>query len=210
MGHVLDDTVGEIQISGGSLNRPRNLRVHGLDEKDFILVVHGHNDEELSFTTHKIRSKGVAGGHKVVWITGGSGVPHLGHLFDILFALGNDIGRNDDIKDEVALYEGDLADRSASHHLFAHDVITILDVVVVHVGAGWIVGLLIGHGRCILIGIVANEVGLRAAAALVRLNGFSIPVCSSVVVVLGRIVGGVLLLRALGFVILVISHGHKE
>ena len=58
---------------------------------------------ELSF----IRSKGVAGGHKVVWITGSSGVPHLGHLLDVLLALGNDAGRNDDIEDEVALYEGE-------------------------------------------------------------------------------------------------------
>jgi len=146
------------------LKRPRNSRVHGLDEKDFILVVHGHNDEELSFTAHEIRSKGVAGGHKVVWITGSSGVPHLGHLLDILFSLGNDVGRNDDVEDEVALYEGDLTDRSATHHLFAHDVITILDVVVVHVGAGWVVGLLIGHGWCILVGFVGYEMGLRTAA----------------------------------------------
>ena len=165
MSHVLDDTAREIQISGGSWNGPRNSRIHGLDEEDLILIVHGHNDEKLGFTTHEIRTKGVAGGHKVVWITGSSGVPHLGHLLDVLFALGNDVGRNDDIEDEVAMYESDLADRSATHHLFAHDMIAILDVVVVvHVGAGWIVGLLIGYGWCILIGIVGYEVGLRAAA----------------------------------------------
>lgn len=79
-----------------------------------------------------------------------------------MFDLGNDVRRNDDIENEVAMYEGDLADRSATHHLFAYDVIASLDVVVVHVGARWIVGFLIGHG-CILIGIVGDKVGLRTA-----------------------------------------------
>jgi len=57
-----------------------NHRVHRLDEQDFVFVVHGHDDEELSMPAIEVWAQAVFGRHELVRIACRGGVSHLGHL----------------------------------------------------------------------------------------------------------------------------------
>ena len=74
-----------------------NARIHCADEQHFILVVHGHDDEQFCLTAVEIRTKGILGGHEMVGVAGSGGVAHLGHLLYIRHVLWHDVGGNGDV-----------------------------------------------------------------------------------------------------------------
>lgn len=54
--------------------------VHCPNEENFVFVVHCQNNEELRFAPIEIRPEGIFLAHKLIRVTCGRGVPHLGEL----------------------------------------------------------------------------------------------------------------------------------
>lgn len=104
-----------------SLNREWSIRVHSPDEKDFVFVVHCHDDEELGVTTIQIGSKGILFAHEFVWITCGSGVPHFSHFLHIRHSLGNDVTGDVDVEHQIAILKFNLANGTALHEFLSCD-----------------------------------------------------------------------------------------
>jgi len=165
----------------------------------------------------EIRSEAVLGAHEVVGIASRSGVAHLSHFLYVFHALGNNMGGDLDVEDEVAVLEFNVPDRPALHEFFPGN-----GVAGAHGGRGhqmWRRGIvqLIREGRVDhLILVVRVEVSLRVAG-MEGPVGFCLPVVFVVVVV--RMSGGgrwrIIWSDRTGrlvvkrIVLLVISHGFK-
>lgn len=54
--------------------------VHCPNKEDFVFVVHCQDNEELCFAPIEIRSEGILVAHKLIGVTCGCGVAHLGEL----------------------------------------------------------------------------------------------------------------------------------
>lgn len=74
-----------------------NARVHCPTEQNFVLVVHGHHDEEFRVPAIEVRAKAVLGAHEIVRVTCCGSVAYLGHFFDVLHTPWNDMGRGLDV-----------------------------------------------------------------------------------------------------------------
>jgi hypothetical protein len=70
-------------------------------------------------TLIKIRAKGVLGRHKVIRVASGGSVPHLGHLFDMAHAGGDDRGGDGDIENKIALEQLDLTNGPSLEQFFS-------------------------------------------------------------------------------------------
>lgn len=82
-----------------SLNGEPSIRIHGLDKKNFVFIVHCHDDEDLGMTTIEIRSKGILSAHELVWVTCSGGVPHLCHFLYVRPSFGDDVIGNVHVED---------------------------------------------------------------------------------------------------------------
>jgi hypothetical protein len=108
MGYIFNDAAKLYVSNGATVQGSSHLRVHGLDEKDLVLIVHCHDDEQFRFATIQVRPQSVLLSHEIVRVTGRGGVAHSGHLL-ALVATSDNVCRNGDIEHEVALLEFDLA-----------------------------------------------------------------------------------------------------
>lgn len=85
---------------------------HCLDKEIVVLVVHGHDDEQLGLAAVDGGSEGVALLEKVVGVTGGGGVTHV---FELALAFEVDVLEqllwNWAVHDQVSICQGDVADR---------------------------------------------------------------------------------------------------
>jgi len=104
-----------------TLNGERSVRIHSLDKKDFVFVVHCHHDEELGMTTVQIRPKRILFAHEFVWVTCGSGVPHLCRFLDIRHSFRNDMTGDVHVEHQIAILKLDLANGAAFHEFVSCD-----------------------------------------------------------------------------------------
>ena len=169
-----------------------HVRVHSADEQDLVLVVHGHDDEQLRPAAHEVRPKGVLVAHKVVRVARRSRVAELRHLLRLVQVPRDDVRWHVHVEHEVALLELDMAHGASLHELLACDRIPgallakcirpLLGRVVALVGHR---GHLL-HGACVHIIPAGVEVGLGAGiGAAVRLGFPVVVLIEGVVVLLG-------------------------
>ena len=102
MGDVLDNAMNRGQDRLKQiLMINKDSRVHSPDKKNFIFVIHSHDDEEFGLATIKVRPQGIFGGHEIIRITCGSGISHLGELFDIALSTRDNMGWNGHVQNQI-------------------------------------------------------------------------------------------------------------
>lgn len=198
VGDILDDaTYARITYQNASekVETRSDSRVHRPTEQHFVLVVHGHHDEQLRVATIQIRTQEVLGTHEIIRVARRSGVAHLVHLLRGV-AFGDNMRRDLDVQDEVTILKLDMAYRTALHELLPRRRISTAtgSTLLSHgrgiariLCGGWVVGLggaigKHGDGRRIVDVDLAHLVSLRVGvemslgAVVTGLVGGAIPV----------------------------------
>ena len=110
--HDLLPAVWTPHLRAGAAAKEGNILdncVHRPHEEDFVFIVHGQDDEELGLAPIEIRSEGILLAHKLIGVTCGGSVAHLGKLLTLFGGLDN-VRWHLDIEHEVAILERDLPD----------------------------------------------------------------------------------------------------
>jgi len=66
----------------------------------------------------EVRSEAVLGTHEIIRVASCGGVAHLGHFLDVVHPLGNNMGGDLDVENEVTVLEFNVPDRPAFHEFF--------------------------------------------------------------------------------------------
>jgi len=172
----------------------RDLRIHSLDKKNFVLVVHSHNDKKFSVAAIEIRPEGIFPAHEVVGVACSSGVSHLGHFLRGRHALWDNVRRDSNVENQITVLQLDMPHRAALHEFLpGHRVSRAHFSEHARVGLhGWIVRLIAlirRHGRDggnvdvdLAHLVLAIEVHLRTME-LATLDGFGRPLVPLVIIV---------------------------
>ena len=125
--HDLFPAIWSPHLRAGSATKVGNVLdncVHRPDKENFVFVVHSQDDEELSLAPIEIWSQGILLAHKLVGVTCGGSIAHLGKLLT-LFRGRDNVGWHLHIEHKVTILERDLPDGLETSEVSTNSLVAI-------------------------------------------------------------------------------------